>query len=144
MIPLILAILLSCNTTVMERKCHLGYKIHTDTQYFTTNTLIVKNEKEVIATPVRKNKINHKKEIKKQVKKEQIKPKRTLITVYGASWCSSCKHLLTILAKENIDYIYVDIEKQRVPTSLAPYIEKGIPVVSYPDGSVDRGNKIRQ
>jgi mycoredoxin len=62
----------------------------------------------------------------------------TEITVYGADWCGDCRRTKQYLAKNEIDYTWIDVEAN--PDEIATVAgyndgRKNIPVVVFADGT---------
>lgn len=67
-----------------------------------------------------------------------------MITIYGTSWCNPCGKLKAYLSAKNIDFVFIDVEKQDFTATSHVYnmIKEGVPVVIYSNGHVDRGERI--
>ncbi|MCL1587595.1 MAG: NrdH-redoxin [Actinomycetia bacterium] len=60
------------------------------------------------------------------------------ITVYGADWCGDCRRTKQYLGKNDIAYVWVDVEAN--PHEIATVMKynngrKSIPVVVFSDGT---------
>ncbi len=60
------------------------------------------------------------------------------ITMYGADWCSDCLRSKALLDERDVEYRYVDLERQ--PDQLDEVLKRNdgrrmIPVIVFPDGS---------
>ena len=60
------------------------------------------------------------------------------ITVYGADWCGDCRRTKQYLVKNDIAYVWVDVEAN--PGEIATVMKynggrKSIPVVVFSDGT---------
>jgi mycoredoxin len=62
-----------------------------------------------------------------------------MIKVYGTAWCPDCSRAKQIFKRHNIQYDWIDIEKD--PTA-ADYVVKvnggnrSVPTIVFPDGSI--------
>lgn len=61
------------------------------------------------------------------------------LTMYTTSWCGFCRRLKTQLARDGIEMIEIDIERDPVAAEFVEGVNGGnqtVPVVVYPDGTV--------
>jgi mycoredoxin len=60
------------------------------------------------------------------------------IKVYGTRWCPDCLRAKQLLAREKVEYDWIDIEQDE---AAAAYVEKvnggfkSVPTILFPDGS---------
>jgi mycoredoxin len=58
--------------------------------------------------------------------------------MYGTSWCPDCARAKQVLARQNVAYDWIDIEKDQ---EAAAYVQKvnggykSVPTILFPDGS---------
>lgn len=60
------------------------------------------------------------------------------LTMYTTTWCGFCKRLKKQLAREGIDMVEIDIEKDPAAERFVMGVNGGdatVPVVVFPDGS---------
>jgi mycoredoxin len=59
------------------------------------------------------------------------------VTLYGAQWCGDCRRSKSFLDKNNVKYVYVDVEHDEVGKDKAIEIcgKQSIPVITFSDGS---------
>lgn len=60
------------------------------------------------------------------------------LTMYTTTWCGFCKRLKKQLAREGVDMIEIDIEKDPAAAEFVMGVNGGnatVPVVVFPDGS---------
>lgn len=61
------------------------------------------------------------------------------ITVYGADWCPDCRRAKRILAERQVQYSWVDIDKDREGEKFVITTSRGnrsIPTIVFRDGSI--------
>lgn len=60
------------------------------------------------------------------------------IKVYGADWCGDCRRAKQVLDSHKADYEYIDLvaHPEEKDTALKLSGRRNIPVVVYPDGSI--------
>lgn len=61
------------------------------------------------------------------------------LTMYTTSWCGFCRRLKTQLARDGIEMIEIDIERDPAAAEFVENVNGGnqtVPVVVYPDGTV--------
>jgi glutaredoxin-like protein len=61
------------------------------------------------------------------------------ITVYGADWCPDCRRAKRILDERQVQYSWVDIDKDREGEKLVITTNRGnrsIPTIIFSDGSI--------
>jgi len=64
------------------------------------------------------------------------KPK---IIIYGTSWCSDCHFVLRIFKTQNIDYLWIDIDKDQPAEQFVIKTNHGfrsVPTILFEDGSI--------
>ena len=60
------------------------------------------------------------------------------ITLYGGAWCGDCRRSKAYLDSHNVEYNYIDIEKDESAADWVVKINDGlrsIPVIVFPDGT---------
>jgi mycoredoxin len=65
-------------------------------------------------------------------------PNVTQLTMYTTSWCGFCRRLKTQLAREGIEMVEVDIEKDPEAAEFVMQVNGGnqtVPTVVFPDGT---------
>ncbi|MBI3163291.1 MAG: glutathione S-transferase N-terminal domain-containing protein [Chloroflexi bacterium] len=61
------------------------------------------------------------------------------ITVYGADWCPDCRRAKRILDEHQVQYSWVDIDKNREGEKFVVQTNRGnrsIPTIVFGDGSI--------
>ena len=63
---------------------------------------------------------------------------QAMITMYGADWCSDCRRAKQYLDRNDVSYVYVDLDA--MPDEMESVIRynggrRSIPVVVFPDGT---------
>jgi len=61
------------------------------------------------------------------------------ITVYGADWCPDCQRAKRILAERQVQYSWVDIDKDREGEKFVIKTNRGnrsVPTIVFGDGSI--------
>jgi glutaredoxin-like protein len=61
------------------------------------------------------------------------------ITVYGADWCPDCRRAKRILDERQVQYSWVDIDKDRAGEKFVVQTNRGnrsIPTIVFSDGSI--------
>ena len=64
---------------------------------------------------------------------------KSKITFYGAKWCGDCVRAKAFMDSKNVDYEYIDIEKDEKAVEKVIELNKGnrsIPTILFPDGTV--------
>jgi glutaredoxin len=68
------------------------------------------------------------------------------VIVYGADWCVDCRRAKNVLTAVNVDFDYIEIDKDERAAAKAVEISgaKPIPVIVLPDGAhlVEPSNEI--
>jgi glutaredoxin-like protein len=63
----------------------------------------------------------------------------TKIKVYGTTWCPDCIRAKQVLAKNSVDYDWINIENDAEARKLVEKVNGGnrsVPTIVFPDGSV--------
>ncbi len=61
------------------------------------------------------------------------------IRMYGTRWCPDCARAKQVMAKNNVQYDWVDIEQDPKAAAEVEKINKGfksVPTIVFPDGSI--------
>lgn len=72
------------------------------------------------------------------------------ITVYGVSWCSDCRRTKAVFEEENVPYVWIDIDKNKLGEEFVLATNRGnrsVPTIIFPDGSIlvePRSGQLRQ
>lgn len=64
---------------------------------------------------------------------------RDRITVYGVKWCSDCKRTKAVFEEENIPYVWIDIDENKLGEKFVLATNRGnrsVPTIIFPDGSL--------
>ncbi len=59
------------------------------------------------------------------------------IIVYGTSWCGDCWRSKRLLDRNEVDYVWVDIDQDRGASNLVLQINNGnraVPTIVFPEG----------
>ena len=65
-------------------------------------------------------------------------PSATQLTMYTTTWCGFCRRLKTQLAREGIEMVEIDIEKDPAAAEFVMSVNGGnqtVPTVVFPDGT---------
>ena len=61
------------------------------------------------------------------------------ITIYGTPWCGDCRRALRILDEHQIEYDWVDIDKNKDGEAFVKATNEGnrsVPTIIFPDGNI--------
>jgi len=61
------------------------------------------------------------------------------IIVYGTHWCGDTKRALKILDERQVDYMWIDIDKDKIGEDFVIQTNNGfrsVPTIIFPDGSI--------
>jgi mycoredoxin len=61
------------------------------------------------------------------------------IVFYGTKWCPDCKRAKLLLDESNIEYRYVDIDRDREARAYVKDVNNGnrsVPTIVFPDGEI--------
>ena len=63
----------------------------------------------------------------------------TAVVMYGTSWCGDCRRTKKVLEKRGVDYVWVDVEKEKGAREEMLRLNGGdrrVPTILFPDGGV--------
>lgn len=61
------------------------------------------------------------------------------ITVYGVKWCSDCRRTKAVFEEENVPYVWIDIDENKLGERFVLATNRGnrsVPTIIFPDGSM--------
>ena len=61
------------------------------------------------------------------------------VVMYGTSWCGDCRRTKKVLEKRGVDYVWVDVEKEKGAREEMLRLNGGdrrVPTILFPDGGV--------
>lgn len=61
------------------------------------------------------------------------------ISVYGTRWCGDSRRALKLLDERNIDYKWINIDKEKAGEKFVKETNQGnrsVPTIVFPDGSI--------
>jgi mycoredoxin len=73
------------------------------------------------------------------IRGEGVIPVTGELTMYTTTWCGFCRRLKSQLARDGIDMVEIDIEKDPEAAAFVESVNGGnqtVPVVVFPDGTV--------
>lgn len=70
----------------------------------------------------------------------------TQLTMYTTPWCGYCQQLKRLLARDDIDFVEVDIEREPAAADYVMRVNGGnqtVPTILFPDGTALTNPSIR-
>jgi mycoredoxin len=60
------------------------------------------------------------------------------IIIYGTEWCGDTRRARRVFSEENIDYVWIDIDRDSIAAAYVKSVNNGnrsVPTILFPDGS---------